>query len=176
MGSTPRSSSFQCPGVLQVFTRQGNMYASWPSTPPALPLPPVANGTNSWPAGVVAAGTINVERGQQRYACRIGSDDGHSPCACGSANPCVLPAPCHGQLCDVSPQALVPDTTYVVRYRRRSTTPACPWHSCLSSASVTAGVSAPGWWRRCQWADGNAVTSDNHAAKAVASLVKQHCD
>ena len=94
------------------------MYSSFTGLP-APPLP-VAGTAPPWPGGVVAAGTILVGQPGIVYSCRLGIDDGSSdsgPCACGTPgeNPCVLAAPCWGDLCDVSPAAIASNTTYLVR-------------------------------------------------------------
>lgn len=100
------------------------MYSSFTGLP-APPLP-VAGTAPPWPGGVVAAGTILVGQPGVVYSCRLGLDDGAAgsgggggppPCACGEAgeNPCVLAAPCWGDLCDVSLGAIASNTTYLVR-------------------------------------------------------------
>ena len=91
------------------------MYSSFTGLP-SPPLP-VAGTAPPWPGGVVAAGTILVGQPGIVYSCRLGIDDGSGPCACGKPgdNPCVLAAPCWGDLCDVSPGAIASNTTYLVR-------------------------------------------------------------
>ena len=44
----------------------------------------------------------------------MGQDPGDSPCLCGDRNPCILPAPCFGDLCRTAAYALSPNTSYQV--------------------------------------------------------------
>ena len=94
------------------------MYSSFSGFP--APSLPVDGDSPPWPGGVLAAGSILVSSpAGVPYSCRIGRDDGggDNPCGCGPPedNPCVIAAPCWGDLCDVSRDALHPNTTYLVR-------------------------------------------------------------
>ena len=92
------------------------MYSTFSDFP--APSLPVVGDAPPWPGGVLAAGSILVSSPGVAYSCRIGRDDGGgNPCGCGPPedNPCVIEAPCWGDLCDVSSDALFPNTTYRVR-------------------------------------------------------------
>lgn len=106
----------------QLLGRVGNAYAQYTSGEP--PIQALADNPDprTFVAGVVAAGKIQVNTANVMYSCVMGKNDGVAVptsgapggCGCGAENPCVIPTPCFGENCQLSPYSLSPNTTYRV--------------------------------------------------------------
>jgi hypothetical protein len=124
------SFSLSSPGLVRfqimipvLYAQTGGVYVSFASVDPApgqaltivsVPSPAVL-GVN----GVVAAGAINITT-LLPYTIRVNGSlpdtrSAAAACSCNTqACSCDVAAPCQGQMCDLGPSALTPNTTYKV--------------------------------------------------------------
>ncbi|EFJ44930.1 hypothetical protein VOLCADRAFT_118525 [Volvox carteri f. nagariensis] len=124
------SFSLSNPGVVRfmvmypvLYAQSGGTYVSFATAEPvagqALVMTSAPSSAILGLNGVVAAGSVNVTT-DLLYTIRVdgslpGASNAAATCLCEARTcNCSAPAPCHGQMCNVGPSALVPSTTYKV--------------------------------------------------------------